>query len=1095
MTLAGLSPAGALIVRAGEPFALQVGYSEENGDLSDLTGRTFALAIRYTDQTQPILVIDAELDALARTAVALGTAEQASQIYVAGLTRRLSYDFMEVTGGATSSRLTERVAVEPGSNIAGNVVPQYMDVPLLNVTVAAQRKIVTERGRPGFGAERRLYDAGIIDEPTLEKMDQRYLAAGAESARPFKEAAEAARDAAVGSATFAGDRADVAEDAAARAVVTEGNLATTYLNWSGAQRKLATGSIADPDSFDKLGGKVGPGGYYKLALADGQEILLPSEERVRADVAAAIDTAITPQKCGALADGSRRTIADMLNSPEAPRRYTNLADVKADYPHATALTDPWDWLCIQAAINTGDDVAFRSGDYWVGEKQIISTIAGQSFYGMSGLGASANEPAVGGAFIRWSPPANNTSQPCWHVRTSRQRFVGMKFCGDENSPDNVAIMVQKSGNSDDIDVSFLMNQFYDVYTGIKCYGRGLLADLNQFSHAKSGFAIISDWPQTGVEGSEGEIDPRYAGRALRITRNRLHASGTLLNIRNYIARSACVSLNHMDFGNQLMVVDTDFAEGGWRHGDMTGNIADLCGKTIIVFNPGTRCIGLNVNGGSLGGATTATVDGAAKRPAAILELDGCVEIDGVTLNDVNLHDTSANVIQINNSEGRDEIVAKNVGIKGGTIRGIGQSGSARSLITSVFDIDGLVIDPASVSAPGPSFIALARSVGPKTFSSISLGAACAMSAFRTFSTVNIAGVVEGVEKLADGYLRHYMGSATLFDQNGGASPEGVVSAGPASTFRDVVSGHTYTKTNGTGPTGWKVDPQSGANSDITSMTGLTTITVSHPTGAAISYIDSLSGQFALLRFRSAGVNCWDVGKNAEPRAGGGSGDNWTMRRADDAGTLVTTQKVIRSNGEFSNAGNILPMTDNAHTLGASAYRFTVAYVSTGAINTSDERSKRDIGTITDELLDAWAAVEWKAYRFNDAYAAKGDDARWHFGAVAQQVRDAIDARLGTGAAIRLGLVCYDEWDEQPEIRLPVMARREVEDETGQLITEDYETGETYIDTPYRAAGNLWGLRYDECLVVEAAFQRRRLDRIEAMIAATGSADVQGATAQ
>lgn len=186
MTLAGLSPAGALIVRAGEPFALQVGYVDDAGDLMDLTGRTFALAIRYTDQTQPIVTIDAELDSQALTAVAIGSGAQASQIHAAGASRRLSYDFMELTGGAVSSRLTERVAVEAGSEIPGNGVPQYMEVSNLQILVNAQRKIVTERGRPGFGAERRLFDAGLIDAPTVEKMDQRYRSVGEESALELK---------------------------------------------------------------------------------------------------------------------------------------------------------------------------------------------------------------------------------------------------------------------------------------------------------------------------------------------------------------------------------------------------------------------------------------------------------------------------------------------------------------------------------------------------------------------------------------------------------------------------------------------------------------------------------------------------------------------------------------------------------------------------------------------------------------------------------------------------------------------------------------------------------------------------------------------
>lgn len=224
MTLSGLSPAGALIVRAGEPFALQVGFPDENGDLMDLTGRIFELAIRYTDQTAPFLRINAELDGQGSTVVALGTAAQARQIYDAGISRRLSYDFVELSDNAVISRVTERVAVEAGPDLPGDAVPCYMDLPMLKATVAGQRKLVSERGRPGYGAERRLFDAGLIDEPTVEKMDDRYLQAGAEGARPYAEAAEAARDTAIGQAAVSTTKAGEAEDAAARAQMAEANV-------------------------------------------------------------------------------------------------------------------------------------------------------------------------------------------------------------------------------------------------------------------------------------------------------------------------------------------------------------------------------------------------------------------------------------------------------------------------------------------------------------------------------------------------------------------------------------------------------------------------------------------------------------------------------------------------------------------------------------------------------------------------------------------------------------------------------------------------------------------------------------------------------
>ena len=141
-------------------------------------------------------------------------------------------------------------------------------------------------------------------------------------------------------------------------------------------------------------------------------------------------------------------------------------------------------------------------------------------------------------------------------------------------------------------------------------------------------------------------------------------------------------------------------------------------------------------------------------------------------------------------------------------------------------------------------------------------------------------------------------------------------------------------------------------------------------------------------------------------------------------------------------GSLAPSNDNGFALGSAAARWSVVYAASGAINTSDARVKGDVAAVGDDLLDAWGAVAWRQFRFVDAVAEKGAGARWHVGLVAQQVRDAIDALLGDGAAVRLGLLCHDVWDE----------------------------------------GDRWGLRYDECLALEAAWQRRRIERIEARLA-------------
>lgn len=170
-------------------------------------------------------------------------------------------------------------------------------------------------------------------------------------------------------------------------------------------------------------------------------------------------------------------------------------------------------------------------------------------------------------------------------------------------------------------------------------------------------------------------------------------------------------------------------------------------------------------------------------------------------------------------------------------------------------------------------------------------------------------------------------------------------------------------------------------------------------------------------------------------------------------------------------GAVQPTADNGYALGAAAYRWSTVYAGSGTINTSDARSKCDIGPPDAALIDAWGAVAWQAYRFVAAVAEKGAAARWHVGVVAQQVRDAIDQRLGEGAAVRWGLLCHDSWDAEPEQRA----------EDGTLLR------------PAREAGDRWGLRHDECFALEALWQRRAIAALEARVALleAGGADAGG----
>lgn len=151
--------------------------------------------------------------------------------------------------------------------------------------------------------------------------------------------------------------------------------------------------------------------------------------------------------------------------------------------------------------------------------------------------------------------------------------------------------------------------------------------------------------------------------------------------------------------------------------------------------------------------------------------------------------------------------------------------------------------------------------------------------------------------------------------------------------------------------------------------------------------------------------------------------------------------------------------DDLITLGRANWRWKQVYASTSTIGTSDERKKSNIAAIPDNVLDAWGDVGWYQFKFADAVTEKGDNARLHTGLIAQRIQSVFAAHNLDAAAY--GLYCYDEWS----------ARAEERDSEGNVIT------------PAQEAGSLYSLRYEECLCMEAAYQRRRADRLEARIAA------------
>ena len=142
---------------------------------------------------------------------------------------------------------------------------------------------------------------------------------------------------------------------------------------------------------------------------------------------------------------------------------------------------------------------------------------------------------------------------------------------------------------------------------------------------------------------------------------------------------------------------------------------------------------------------------------------------------------------------------------------------------------------------------------------------------------------------------------------------------------------------------------------------------------------------------------------------------------------------------------IYPLADNTTKLGYPDNRWTVVYATTGSINTSDQELKQDIESLSDAELRVATRIKGliKKFRWKDAVATKGDDARIHVGAIAQEVEQAFtDESLD---ADRYAIFCKDEWYE-------------VDGKRAESLLEPYTS-----ETENAVKVTRLGLRYDQLL--------------------------------
>jgi hypothetical protein len=106
------------------------------------------------------------------------------------------------------------------------------------------------------------------------------------------------------------------------------------------------------------------------------------------------------------------------------------------------------------------------------------------------------------------------------------------------------------------------------------------------------------------------------------------------------------------------------------------------------------------------------------------------------------------------------------------------------------------------------------------------------------------------------------------------------------------------------------------------------------------------------------------------------------------------------------------LTDDVMDLGTATYRFDDIYATNGTINTSDGNEKQDIEALSDAEQRVAVACKGllRKFRWKSSVADKGDEARIHFGIIAQDLQAAFTAE-GLDAG-RYGMFINSTWTDE-----------------------------------------------------------------------------------
>jgi hypothetical protein len=150
-------------------------------------------------------------------------------------------------------------------------------------------------------------------------------------------------------------------------------------------------------------------------------------------------------------------------------------------------------------------------------------------------------------------------------------------------------------------------------------------------------------------------------------------------------------------------------------------------------------------------------------------------------------------------------------------------------------------------------------------------------------------------------------------------------------------------------------------------------------GGACAIFNRLSSDGDIVEFRKNGTSVGSISCHGAD-FGVGAGD--TGLRWQPSSDSIFPYNTVGDSGR-----------DNAIDLGKSDNRFDDIYATNGTIQTSDRNEKQDIAELSDAEQRVAVAAKGllRKFRWRDAVAEKGDEARTHFGIIAQDLQAAFAA--------------------------------------------------------------------------------------------------------